>query len=586
MKLVRVFSNKSFINIKFDEHFNVVLATIQDVVNKKDTHNLGKTSLVRVIDFLLLGDFSKKKGLLSNPIFSGQVFYLEILLNSGKYLVIRRSIDSATKISFHIDDIPLNSFVAPTSWDEEDVAFEKAKDKLNEYLGFDVVAQWPYRKSITYFLRTQQDYLDVFQLGKFKGKHSDWKPFVFDLLGFDGELLAKKYDLEEQIAERQKTYIAIKNEANVDPEEKDKILGMIDIKNQEKETALSSIDKFNFYSQDKKLTKEIIEDLDIRIQAINTERYRINYQIKKTEDSLRQTIEEVNLEKLQELFNDTKLFFPNELKKQFEDLESFNKAISSERKKYLKENLEKLRAEFKSVDEQIRSLETQKSEKLTFLTESDSYTKFKSYQKQLSIVESELITLNEKLRLIDRSVEIQDEINRIKLQLLQSKEDIQKEIGRQKHADLRRIFNQIIVDVVGTNAIISIKQNDQGNVEYSAEYQNLQQISTSESDGTTYKKLLCAAFDLSLLIHYSNKSFFRFVYHDGIFEGLDDRIKVRLLDSVKSICQQYNLQYIVSMIDSDIPKMQDGTLYPIQPSEICLQLNDRDDNEKLFKQSF
>jgi len=586
MKLVKVFSNKNFTNIKFDEHFNVVLATIQDVVNKKDTHNLGKTSLVRVIDFLLLGDFSKKKGLLSNPIFSGQVFYLEILLNSGKYLIIRRAIDSATKISFHIDDIPLNNFVAPTSWDEEDVAFEKAKDKLNEYLGFDVVAQWPYRKSITYFLRTQQDYLDVFQLGKFKGKHSDWKPFVFDLLGFDGESLAKKYDLEEQIAERQKTYIAIKNEANVNPEEKDKILGMIDIKNQEKETALSSIDKFNFYSQDKKLTKEIIEDLDIKIQAINTERYSINYQIKKTEDSLRQTIEEVNLEKLQELFDDTKLFFPNELKKQFEDLESFNKAISSERKKYLKENLEKLRDEFKSVDEQVRSLEAQKSEKLTFLTESDSYTKFKSYQKQLSIVESELITLNEKLRLIDRSVEIQDEINRIKLQLLQSKEDIQKEIGRQKHAELRRIFNQIIVDVVGTNAIISIKQNDQGNVEYSAEYQNLQQISTSEADGTTYKKLLCAAFDLSLLIHYSSNSFFRFVYHDGIFEGLDDRIKVRLLDSVKSICQQYNIQYIVSMIDSDIPKTQDGTLYPIQPSEICLQLNDRDDNGKLFKQSF
>lgn len=586
MKLVRVFSNKNFINIKFDEHFNVVLATIQDLVNKKDTHNLGKTSLVRVIDFLLLGEFSKKKGLLSNPIFSGQVFYLEILLNSGKYLVIRRSIDSATKISFHIDDVPLNGFVAPTSWDDEDVAFDKAKDKLNEYLGFDVVTQWPYRKSVTYFLRTQQDYLDVFQLGKFKGSHSDWKPFVFDLLGFDGELIAKKYDLENQITEKQKNYLAIINEANVNPEERDKILGMIDIKNQEKETALSSIDKFNFYSQDKNLTKEIIEDLDIRIQTISTERYRISYQIKKTEDSLRQTIEEVNLEKLQELFDDTKLFFPTELKKQFKDLESFNDAISSERKKYLKENLEKLRTEYNAVDEQIRSLESQKSEKLTFLTESDSYTKFKSYQKQLSVVESELLTLNEKLRLIDRSVEIQDEIKRIKLQLLQSKEEIQKEVGRQKHADLRRIFNQIVVDVVGTNAIISIKQNDQGNVEYSAEYQNLQQISTSESDGTTYKKLLCAAFDLSLLIHYSNKSFFRFVYHDGIFEGLDDRIKVRLLDSVKSICQQYNLQYIVSMIDSDIPKMQDGTPYPIQPSEICLQLNDRDDNGKLFKQSF
>ena len=586
MKLVRVFSNKNFTNIKFDERFNVVLATIQDVANKKDTHNLGKTSLVRVIDFLLLGEFSKKSGLLSNEIFWGQIFYLEIQLNSGRFLVIRRSIDCATKISFHIDDIPLNDFIAPTSWDEEDLAIDKAKEKLTEYLGFDIVTQWPYRKAVTYFLRTQQDYLDVFQLGKFKGKHSDWKPFVFDLLGFNGELIKNKYELEVQISEKQKSYIAIKNEANINPEERDKILGMIDIKNQEKETAISSIDKFNFYPQDKILTKEIIEDLDAKIQTINTERYRINYQIKKTEDSLRQTTEDVNLDKLQELFDDTNLFFPNKLKKQFEDLESFNNAISSERKKYLRENLEKLRAEYNDIDGQVRSLELQKSEKLTFLTESDSYTKFKSYQKQLATIESELSFLNEKLRLIDRSVAIQEEIKGIKLQLLQSKEDVQKEIGQQKHADLRRIFNQIIVDVVGTNAIISIKQNDQGNVDYSAEYQNLKQVSTSEADGTSYKKLLCAAFDLSLLIHYSKNSFFKFVYHDGIFEGLDDRIKVRLLNSVKSICQQYNIQYIVSMIDSDIPKMQDGTLYPIQSSEICLQLNDRDEDGKLFKQSF
>lgn len=210
MKLVRVFSNKNFTNIKFDERFNVVLATIQDVANKKDTHNLGKTSLVRVIDFLLLGEFSKKKGLLSNEIFEGQIFYLEILLNSGRFLVIRRSIDCATRISFHIDDIPLHDFIAPTSWDEEDLAIDKAKEKLNEYLGFDIVAQWPYRKAVTYFLRTQQDYLDVFQLGKFKGKHSDWKPFVFDLLGFNGELIEKNTNWKFRFRKSKKAMLPLK----------------------------------------------------------------------------------------------------------------------------------------------------------------------------------------------------------------------------------------------------------------------------------------------------------------------------------------------------------------------------------------
>jgi uncharacterized protein YydD (DUF2326 family) len=53
-----------------------------------------------------------------------------------------------------------------------------------------IFTKWTYRKSISYFLRTQHDFGDVFQLAKYnKGKHRDWKPFLFDLLGFDGKSL-------------------------------------------------------------------------------------------------------------------------------------------------------------------------------------------------------------------------------------------------------------------------------------------------------------------------------------------------------------------------------------------------------------
>ena len=94
------------------------------------------------------------------------------------------------------------------------------------------------------------------------------------------------------------------------------------------------------------------------------------------------------------------------------------------------------------------------------------------------------------------------------------------------------------------------------------------------------------AFDLSLLIHYSKDSFYRFVYHDGILEGLDNRIKLRLLEKVKSICNQYNIQYIISLIDSDVPIQKDGSKYSFNQDEICLELNDKDNSGKLFLQSF
>lgn len=218
--------------------------------------------------------------------------------------------------------------------------------------------------------------------------------------------------------------------------------------------------------------------------------------------------------------------------------------------------------------------------------EADSYTKFKEYQKQLTEVGAEILIIQEKIKAIDRSIEIDSKIKELEKELESSIMRIKEAIEERKHANINQEFNRIITEIIGTNAIISIKQNKYGNVEYEADYLNSKSSSTSEAEGTSYKKLLCMAFDLSLLIVNSHKSFFRFVYHDGILEGLDDRIKVRLLYKVKELCKQYGLQYIVSLIDSDIPKEADGTPYKIEENEICLRLNDTGDEGKLFKYSF
>jgi uncharacterized protein YydD (DUF2326 family) len=587
MKLLKIFSDKKFKNVRFNKHFNVVLATIQDKANKKDTHNLGKTSLIHVINFLLLDKFVKKKGLLSNTVFVGYTFYLEILLNSGKYLVIKRSINNASKISFNLNEVELSDFIPPIKWDKVDIPFDEAKEMLNEYLGFDVLTKWTYRKSITYFLRTQQDYLDVFQLNKFQGKHIDWKPFVFELLGFNGDLIKQKLKLEQDANNIRNKISTLEQEANININEKDKIIGLLDLKQQEKAEAESTIDKFNFFLQDNSISKDIIEDLDFKIQTLNTDRYRIQYEISKTEESLRNSESTVNVQKLKQLFHEVELYFPDKLGKQYDDLEKFNKSISEERRKFLKENLDVLKKELHLIDTELKNLEESKSEKLSFLTEKDTYTKFKTYQKQLSVLEAEIERLKDKLKGIDKSVSLENDIKIIDKQINESIKNISNAISQRNHAEINKIFNEILTEMVGTNAHIWLKQNVQGNVDFQADYVNpIDNISTSESEGTSYKKLLCMAFDLSLLIYYSINSFFRFAYHDGIIEGLDNRIKIRLLNKIKSICNNYNIQHIITLIDSDIPVQNDGELYSFTTDEICLDLNDLDDNGKLFMQSF
>ncbi|UZT96310.1 DUF2326 domain-containing protein [Chryseobacterium fluminis] len=585
MKLVKIYANKNLKNIEFNPKFNVVLATINDKLNKKDTHNLGKTSLIHVINFILLGSFNKK--IFENDIFRGVIFYGELKLNNGQYLTIRREIDTNTKISFKIDDNKSQNFNPPIIWDEENLPFDKSRKKLNEYLGFDVVINFDYRKTITYFLRTQQDFLDVYKLDKFKGKHIDWKPFVFELLGYDSNLIIKKLSLEDDIEKKKGIIKVLKEEARINIEDKDKLEGLLDIKKQDLEVALHTIDKFNFFEQDKSLNKELIEQIDNKIQLLNTERYRLDYEVNKLEESLSHLNLNIKIQDLEELYRETELYFPEVLKKDYSDLIKFNEAISIDRKKYLNENLEDLKTQITAVNKELKSLEIDKSDKLAFLTEKDSYEKFKSYQKKLSKLEAEISRIYDKIKAVDQSLEIDEQIQGIHLQVENAVTAIREAVSKRKHAEINRIFNNIIVDILGTNALISIQLNKQGNVEYSADYQNpADLLTTSESQGTTYKKILCMAFDLALLIHYRKNSFYRFAYHDGILEGLDDRIKIKLLNKVKSICDEYDLQYILSLIDSDIPTDEKGEKYIFTHDEICLELNDRDDLGKLFLHSF
>lgn len=583
MKISKIYSNKNFKNIEFNEKFNAVVAFIESD-KKDDTHNLGKTSLIRVIDFLLLSSYNKNTDkLLGNNLFIGQDFYGELKLNNGKYLVIKRSINTATKISFKLNNSKLDSFKFDIDWDEE-LTLKKAKAKLNECLDFNVLPNWDYRKSITYFLRSQQDYLDVFKLNKFKGKHKDWKPFVFDLLGFNGTLILEKLEIEEEIDVLKKKIQTLRLEAQIDTSEKDRLEGLLEIKKIELLDIKNQIDKFNFFKEDIHTNKQLVEEIDLKLQAFNTDRYRISYEISKIESSLSEINDDIDDKEINSLFKDVNLYYPEQLKKEYEDLINFQKSLTTERKEYLTETLSLLKLDYTKLNKNIKEIESQKSDLLSLLTEKDSYFKFKEYQKKTIGIEVEIERIKDKLKAIDSTLILENDIKE-KREIINDKiAELKKSLTERKHSNINKVFNSIIKEILDTNALISLKLNNQGNVEFNADYQNKTDLlKTSESQGTTYKKLLCVAFDLSLLVNYSDKSFYKFVYHDGVLEGLDDRIKIRYINLIKDFCEKYDLQYIVTLIDSDLPKDMPDL---IEDNDICLRLNDKDNSGKLFLNSF
>src|SRR3990172_8947599 len=265
MKLSKIYSNKDeiFKPIYFNEGFNVIYGKVKRPKEAdKDSHNLGKTLLISLIDFVLLKELSQGHFLYDNKSkFRNMEFYLEILTNSGKYLTIKRSVEKNSKISIKSHDEKHQNFtmLGDADWNESMIPIGKAIEKVDFYLSLDVIKPWNYRKGVSYFLRTQGDYLDEFQISKYsKGKHVDWKPYLAKILGFDDKLMQKKYEFDEIIDKRKEYKAEFEKRLATKAEEYDKLKGAIEVKQSELEEASRQLDKFDFYENELKINVELV----------------------------------------------------------------------------------------------------------------------------------------------------------------------------------------------------------------------------------------------------------------------------------------------------------------------------------------
>jgi uncharacterized protein YydD (DUF2326 family) len=599
MQLSKLYCNKpNFKNIKFNLNgLNVIYADVKaKFKEKKNSHDIGKTKLAELIDFMMLKEIDKTHFLLKikrneQSIFHDYVFFLELLLNSGKYLTVKRTVISNSKISFALNEQSSDGFVVPVKWEHENIPIKKAKELFADYLSLDFFhnKDYDYRKSIGYSLRKQDDFKDVYTLQKFSpGQHIYWKPFMFDLLGFEGKLLRLKYENDLKIETIQSFIEGLKNEFSVKVEDRDEIVADKSIIESEFKETEGKIDKFNFYEQDKKLVQKGIVELEDKINAFNADAYSLRYEIEKTKSSIKNNFS-FDIEKVKKVFEETELYFSDQLISDYESLLNFNRLITSERNKLLNSNLKIKEKELSEVNEQLSILNQEREKLLSLLTDSDTFIKFKSYQKELVKTEGKLLKLEEKLSAIDKVIEKEKVIESlhdgIKDTVNSLKNIYQNTDKNQKYSNIRTAFTAYYKEIMDEKAVLSWNINTNNNVDFippkvKSKYDDNRD--TAKDEGNTYMKLLCVAFDLAILTAYNKESYYRFVYHDDVFSQQDNGIKLRLLKLVKELVKTYKLQYIFSIIKNELPTDNLGKLLTFSDKEIVLKLHDKDSTGTLF----
>lgn len=593
MKLSKIYSNKPllFLPIEFNEGLNVIYAEVTKPEEKtKDSHNLGKTLLIHLIDFMLLKNLRKGHFLYDNKqLFDEFSFFLEVKSNSGEFITIRRDVSQASKIWIHQHKDGKQDFssLSDELWKHQNLAFNKGKQTLNRLLGLSTIDPWSYRKGCGYFLRTQSDYRDVFQLAKFTaGTHKDWKPFLAKILGFDDKLIQKKYAKDDEKKELEKSRELSRDLTSVELNEYDRVKGALEIKRSEFKESSEAVERFNFYRSDLDLNTELLEKIEKNISVLNDRRYTISYEIDKIRESIQaRTI--FDIQAVSKLFREAGVAFPEAIKKDYEDLLNFNTRISEERNSRLEEQRNTLLSEQTKINQELTQLNTKREELLDVLQDSDTLNKYRKLQKTLTNLEASIAKLEVELQQLDKVSVLGKKIQGVVRERAELVGEIVDAVnaGNDRYSNVRAEFNRIIKKVINVPAVLSIVINKEGNLEFEASLMKSETnlVPTSEDKGNTYRQLLCSAFDLSLLSVYSEESFYRFVYHDGILESLDERKKVQLLEIIRELCDVKGVQYIMTLIDADVPRDENDERIPFNEGEIVLNLHDGSDKGRLFR---
>lgn len=600
MKLSSLYSNKrNFKRIDFNDGVNIIIGRINNPEIKNTyTHNLGKSLIVKLVDFLLLKEkINKDFFLKKNSLFKDYVFFLELKLNNGQFVTIKRSVEKSTVVSIKIHSECRQNFTELIEWDYKDISVGETKNGpkaisiIQNLLEFDVLNNEQYRKYITYFMREQGDYNNPFLLGKYsKGRDSEWKPMLFELLGYDGELLREAFDITDSIEKLEKEIKEIEmfshvKDGDIDTQQNIKKL----CEDRVKELELNA-KSFDFYLNDLNISKELIEDIEKKVSILNNKLYKVKSEIARISEELNVNVA-YDYNAVFELYQEVQLIFPEKLKKNFEDLIEFNKKITTERYAKLNELQIKREEEAVALDSELRELNLQRVEALKKLQEVETFQKYNDAQSNINIWRKRVFEAEQKIEAIQdlREKEKTLAYEKIKYNTLRANIANLIEQTTEKATEIRNLFTKYVKRVINQDATLSLEmpqKKESCSIKFKITTLGIDGKETQAGDGYTYRKEICACMDLAILKSYCDRSFCRFVIHDGCVDSEDHRCAIGYLELIKELAEN-GLQCIVTMIDSVVPLKSDGSKYNLSDDEVILELNDNADGSgKLFGFNF
>ncbi len=555
-KLIKLSANKdSFHEITFKNGLNVIVGkpTSKKAIDKKKTTNgIGKSLIIKIIDFCLGADKINGWEL---PLHDW-IFTLDISIDDIPY-TISRAVNTPNKFSFNGTALSLTKF----------------KETMKELLKLS--PDFSFRQIIHRFLRKGKNgYVNYLTTIKDE-KESDTLMIVCYLLGIDHNLCKEKIRLKKELVantdlrsktQKDSAFRELFGIGNFDLELE---LGNISFEIEQLEKEIANNNFAENYSDIQDKANQISSILD----KLNNKKFIIEDSIRAINNALQREIS-IDVSDVQNVYNDINVFFEEQLQHSLEEVVDFHKRLLATRKQTLSKDLLQFKKELLEIEKDIDTNNKQLNEYLSFL---DAHTAMDKYIVAIRRIDLLKSKKQELLKIANIEKDLQNKIEQLNTDL--STSNINAQIYLDSVETKRETFNKQFVNLAKTlysekKSALTVKVNSGKNqVRFNVEAR----ITSDGSDGINEMVTFC--FDWVLLMQQITKQ--GFLYHDSLlFANAETRQKEIIFQIICDLCGK-DYQYIINVNEDQIQGFDFNTRAIIDNNTILI-LTDKDIQSKLL----
>ncbi|WP_338762003.1 DUF2326 domain-containing protein [Bernardetia sp. ABR2-2B] len=579
--LKRLYSTDNIIpSIEFHLGVNIILGEYRNKEGGIDNINgIGKSTIIRLIDYLLVGTKSKSYLKDSSHSFLKEKSILLDLKIDSKIYTIKRYIGSNEIYFSEINKVGIK-YEKEADFKEHlwSLFFEK-----DHYEGFSD-SSW-FRRIIKFFIKDDKSELKRDNPVNFTGYSLNGNilsMYNMFLLGISNNLVHKHSEKSNELKEKQDLKSKITHlleeeyKANID-----EIQHSIDEKERDIARLEYMAENFDTHGWDEN-TESKVREIDIRIEELRNRKRSFKEELDEYEKGIELAID-IDVDKVKKMYGELNKSLAFEIKKRLDDIIEFRQNISKNRKSFLKKRLETLNEKISEIGKNILSLESEKQLYLGTLKDKKSFTKITDMLTKVA---------EEKLKLATTKKEL-EKLNQLEIDISEARADAQafktqiiRSLSQEDETvkKIRLLFSSVIKEIglsVGSdNGSLDIKMGEK--VTESCRIN----IKTPKEKSLGRGRAQLLAYDLTVftLIIQQARNLPHFLCHDGILHSIDEKVIGKSLNYMHSLTNiNPEMQYITTLNQNEIPTDFEWN-FDIHEATV-VKLSDAPD-EMLFGQSY